>query len=126
LKNPASAYKADMRLIKCLFLLTILIAYGLTAAGQTPTPYKIICYGSPLPTSPLCLVVFKKESFAIKSSHIDSLIDPKTIKTTTILKDASATSIYGMRGAIGVIIITIKAMDRKREYKRLKPYQEKL
>jgi TonB-dependent SusC/RagA subfamily outer membrane receptor len=126
LKNPASAYKADMRLIKYLFLLSFLITCRLTAAGQTPTPYKIICYGSPLRTSPLCLVVFKKESFAIKSSLIDSLIDPKTIKTTTILKDASATSIYGMRGAIGVIIITIKAIDRKREYKRLKPYQEKL
>jgi TonB-dependent SusC/RagA subfamily outer membrane receptor len=126
LKNPASAYKADMRLIKCLFLLSFLITCRLTAAGQTEKPYRIICYGSPLPTSPLCLIVFKKESFAIKSSLIDSLIDPKTIKTTTILKDASATSIYGKRGAIGVIIITIKAMDRKREYKRLKPYQEKL
>jgi TonB-dependent SusC/RagA subfamily outer membrane receptor len=78
-----------------------------------------------VPTSPLCLVVFKQKSFVIKSSLIDSLIDPKTIKTTTILKDAAATSIYGIRGAVGVIIITIKDTDRKREYKRLKPYLEK-
>jgi TonB-dependent SusC/RagA subfamily outer membrane receptor len=58
-------------------------------------------------------------------SGTTGLIDPKTIKAKTILKDASATSIYGLRGAVGVIIITIKDTDRKSEYKRLKPYLEK-
>ena len=37
-----------------------------------------------------------------------SLIDPNTIKSIEILKDASATAIYGSRGANGVIIIQTK------------------
>lgn len=37
-----------------------------------------------------------------------SLIDPATIKSIDILKDASATAIYGSRGANGVIIIQTK------------------
>jgi TonB-linked SusC/RagA family outer membrane protein len=36
-------------------------------------------------------------------------INPSDIKTTTILKDASATAIYGSRGANGVILITTKS-----------------
>lgn len=35
-------------------------------------------------------------------------INPSDIKSTTILKDAAATSIYGSRGANGVIVITTK------------------
>ena len=37
-----------------------------------------------------------------------SSISPSDIKSTTILKDAAATSIYGSRGANGVIVITTK------------------
>lgn len=37
-----------------------------------------------------------------------SSINPADIKSTTILKDASATAIYGSRGANGVIVITTK------------------
>lgn len=37
-----------------------------------------------------------------------SLINPNEIASIDVLKDASATSIYGMRGAGGVIIITTK------------------
>ena len=37
-----------------------------------------------------------------------TLINPKDIETFTVLKDASATAIYGMRAANGVIIITTK------------------
>ncbi|MBU2922008.1 TonB-dependent receptor [Winogradskyella psychrotolerans] len=37
-----------------------------------------------------------------------NLINPNDIENMTILKDASATSIYGSRGANGVIIITTK------------------
>ena len=35
-------------------------------------------------------------------------IDPSDIESTTILKDASATAIYGARGANGVVVITTK------------------
>ncbi len=37
-----------------------------------------------------------------------SLIDPATIKSIDILKDASATAVYGSRGANGVVIIQTK------------------
>lgn len=37
-----------------------------------------------------------------------SSINPADIESTTILKDAAATSIYGARGANGVIVITTK------------------
>jgi len=37
-----------------------------------------------------------------------SSIDPNDIASTTILKDASATSLYGSRGANGVVVITTK------------------
>ena len=43
------------------------------------------------------------------SSNPLSLINPNDIKTVTVLKDASATSIYGSRGANGVIIIETKS-----------------
>ena len=35
-------------------------------------------------------------------------IDPNEIETISILKDASATAVYGVRGANGVILITTK------------------
>jgi len=41
------------------------------------------------------------------SGSINS-INPSDIKSTTILKDATATAIYGSRGAAGVILITTK------------------
>jgi TonB-linked SusC/RagA family outer membrane protein len=40
-----------------------------------------------------------------------SEISPSDIKSITILKDASATSIYGSRGANGVVLITTKCGD---------------
>lgn len=39
-----------------------------------------------------------------------SNIDPNTIQSATILKDATATGLYGARGANGVILITTKKM----------------
>ncbi len=38
-----------------------------------------------------------------------NLINPNDIETTTILKDATATAIYGSRGANGVILLTTKS-----------------
>jgi TonB-linked SusC/RagA family outer membrane protein len=43
------------------------------------------------------------------SSNPLSLINPADIKSITVLKDASATSIYGSRGANGVILIETKS-----------------
>ena len=46
------------------------------------------------------------DGFATTSSNPLSAIDPSDIKSIEILKDASATAIYGSRGANGVVIIT--------------------
>jgi len=43
-------------------------------------------------------------------------INPSDIKTTTILKDATATAIYGSRGANGVILITTKGGTASESY----------
>ncbi len=43
----------------------------------------------------------------VESDNFNNL-DPNTIDNITILKDASATAVYGVRGANGVILITTK------------------
>lgn len=44
----------------------------------------------------------------LKGGNPLDYIDPATIESMTVLKDADATSIYGSRGAYGVILITTK------------------
>lgn len=51
-------------------------------------------------SSPLILVDGVERSF--------TQLDPNEIETVTVLKDASATSVYGIRGANGVVIVTTK------------------
>ena len=46
-----------------------------------------------------------------------SSIDPGDIASTTILKDATATSLYGSRGANGVVVITTKKGNSNEEGK---------
>ena len=48
------------------------------------------------------------DGFPVESS-LSSVIDPKDIESIEVLKDASATAIYGARGANGVIMITTKS-----------------
>jgi len=43
-------------------------------------------------------------------------INPNDIESTTILKDATATAIYGSRGSAGVIVITTKSGKNKKPY----------
>lgn len=47
-----------------------------------------------------------------------SSLDPADIESIDVLKDASATAIYGARGANGVVVITTKS-GAKSEGKRL-------
>ena len=49
-----------------------------------------------------------------------SSIDPGDIASTTILKDATATSLYGSRGANGVVLITTKKVVLQATRQRLK------
>ncbi|WBV61271.1 von Willebrand factor type A domain-containing protein [Chryseobacterium camelliae] len=50
-------------------------------------------------------------------------LNPKTIESVRVLKDASAVSIYGSRGSNGVIVITTKKLSR-RERKAFKQLQK--
>ena len=43
-------------------------------------------------------------------------INPSDIKSTTILKDATATAIYGSRGANGVVVITTKSGSSSKSF----------
>ena len=45
-------------------------------------------------------------------------IDPNEIESISILKDASATAVYGVRGANGVILITTKRGKRQAQNQR--------
>lgn len=54
--------------------------------------------------SPLYVI----DSFPVEDAAIASTINPSDIESLDILKDASATAIYGARGANGVVIITTK------------------
>lgn len=51
-----------------------------------------------------------------------SSIDPSTIESIEVLKDASATAIYGSRGANGVIIITTKGGKKGRSTLNFETY----
>ena len=54
--------------------------------------------------SPLYIV----DGFPVEDAAVASTISPNDIASIDILKDASATAIYGSRGANGVVIITTK------------------
>lgn len=55
-------------------------------------------------SSPLCLVDGVERSF--------NQIDPNEIEDITVLKDASATAVFGVRGANGVILVTTKRGEK--------------
>ncbi|MDP4208468.1 MAG: TonB-dependent receptor [Bacteroidota bacterium] len=83
---------------------------GLTAVqrsgepGQEGSTIKIRGIGTLSdgdPSSPIIVVD------GVERDNIN-LLDPNEIETISILKDASATAVYGIRGANGVIIVTTK------------------
>lgn len=53
-------------------------------------------------------------------------IDPKDIESISVLKDAGATSIYGNRGANGVIIVKTKKPLTEKEKRKLQRLNKKL
>lgn len=74
--------------------------------GQPGAPINIIIRGQNSVTqdnSPLYVV----DGFPIENNDNNS-INPADIESINVLKDASATAIYGARGANGVIVITTK------------------
>lgn len=56
--------------------------------------------------------VGNSSAFSSEKSNPLNVINPADIESIDILKDASATAIYGSRGANGVIVITTKSKNR--------------
>ncbi|CAM1361862.1 SusC/RagA family TonB-dependent receptor precursor [Tenacibaculum litoreum] len=80
----------------------------INTSGQPGTvgTVRIRGYGSPLGNrAPLYVI----DGIALGSTFNLNSINPSDIKSTTVLKDATATAIYGSRGANGVILITTKS-----------------
>ena len=57
-----------------------------------------------------------------------SKLDPQQIKDVTILKDASATALYGSRAANGVVVVTTKKLSRKerKAFEKLQKVQDSI
>jgi TonB-linked SusC/RagA family outer membrane protein len=55
--------------------------------------------------------LFVLDGVPISSSDMESMISPNDIQTITILKDATAVSIWGSRAANGVVVIVTKKGD---------------
>lgn len=68
--------------------------------GQDNTSIKVRGVSSWVSSSPLVMVDGVERDF--------NNIDPNEIETISVLKDASATAVFGVRGANGVILITTK------------------
>lgn len=74
---------------------------GIGSINASSDPLYVVD-GIPIVTSSIT------NSNIAKSSNTIAGINPKDIADITVLKDASATAIYGSRGANGVILITTK------------------
>lgn len=59
-------------------------------------------------------------------SEIFAALNPDYIESIEILKDASATAIYGTRGINGVIIVTLKSKERVKEERATKQIDDLL
>ncbi|MFY9242713.1 MAG: SusC/RagA family TonB-linked outer membrane protein [Polaribacter sp.] len=80
----------------------------INSSGQPGTigTVRIRGYGSPLGNrAPLYVI----DGVPFNGAGELNAINPADIKSTTVLKDATATAIYGSRGANGVILITTKS-----------------
>lgn len=74
--------------------------------GQPGSPTNIVVRGNNSITqsnSPLYII----DGFPVEGAN-NNILNPQDIESIEVLKDASATAIYGSRGANGVIIITTK------------------
>src|SRR6218665_1362220 len=90
--------------------------------GQPGSPVNIVIRGANSLTqdnSPLYVI----DGFPIENPE-NNAINPADIASIDILKDASATAIYGARGANGVVVITTKRMDVLNPYEFVKLQKE--
>lgn len=86
---------------------------GTTSFFQTPPLFIVdgVAYpgGSTLPfLEPFSGAGTNGDSRGLRGGNALNFLDPSMIESVDILKDADATSIYGSRGAYGVVLITTK------------------
>ncbi|MBT2559892.1 hypothetical protein J7E50_18395 [Pedobacter sp. ISL-68] len=113
--------------LRMLLLITFLTIFCNQAFSQHTSNVRWVCRGPIVPTSPLWLIHYKKKTYTLDSLQAKSgILNPDYIENVQVLKDAGTTALYGLRGAAGVIIITLKKRYAKAELKRLKPYLTKI
>ncbi len=80
----------------------------INTSGQPGTvgTIRVRGYGSPNGNRDPLYVV---DGVPLSGTFALNTINPSDIKSTTVLKDATATAIYGSRGANGVVVITTKS-----------------
>jgi len=110
--------------MKSLFFILLCTAFSFNAYSQTQPTIRLRCSSTISDNPPLWVVVFKKKSYILNDPS-STMINPNTIEKVELLKDAAATAIYGVRAANGVIVVTIKNADSRKEFNRLKPYLKK-
>lgn len=64
----------------------------------------------------------------VQTGNILNKINPKSIESIQVLKDASATALYGSRAANGVVVVTTKELSRKEKkaFKKLQKVQDSI
>ncbi|WP_262152311.1 vWA domain-containing protein [Chryseobacterium foetidum] len=65
---------------------------------------------------------------AVQTGNVLNKINPKSIESIQVLKDASATALYGSRAANGVVVVTTKKLSRKEKkaFKKLQKVQDSI
>ncbi len=69
--------------------------------------------------------LFVLNGIVVERGEIANL-NPDTIESLTVLKDASATSLYGNRGSNGVILIKTKEATNRKSKRKLRRWQRQL
>lgn len=84
---------------------TPIFVRGITSLTGNTMPLVVV-NGVPVTTSDMSAIAATSNPLAN--------IDPSTIESVTVLKDAVGTSLYGSRGANGVILVTLKKGTRSK------------
>ena len=66
------------------------------------------------------LIVVDGVPYSDQNKNILSTINPKDVESISVLKDAASTSLYGSRGANGVVVVTTKKVSRVKLKSHLK------
>jgi len=103
----------------------ILMAFGANVYSQNNTKITLKCGVTPMGQMPLWIMVFRDKTFVLKNEYTKA-INPNTIEAINVTKNDAEAAIYGVRGAYGVVTIRIMKKFARKEFKRLKPYLEKL